>query len=86
MVICERAGRPGDPHTATQRSSSVVRTDEKQGDVVIAGRGLFGVAEEDIGEGVEVLGFHCCQVASERVGGVVDVGAGGFDESVGVQG
>ncbi|MFE9492617.1 hypothetical protein ACFYNF_40580 [Streptomyces sp. NPDC006641] len=42
-----------------------MRTDEKQSDVVIAGRGLFGVVEEDIGEGVEVLGFHCCQVASE---------------------
>lgn len=47
---------------------------------------MFGVVEEDIGEGVEVLGFRCCQVAGERVGGDVDVGAGGFDESVGVQG
>ncbi|MGW3600806.1 hypothetical protein [Streptomyces sp. NPDC005167] len=44
---------------------------------------MFGVAEEDIGEGIEVLGFRCCQVVGEGVGGVVDVGAGGFDEAGG---
>ncbi|MFE5106930.1 MULTISPECIES: hypothetical protein [unclassified Streptomyces] len=42
----------GPERQAAQRSWSVGRADEEQGDVVIAGRGLFGVMEKGVGEGV----------------------------------
>lgn len=63
-----------------------MRAEEEQGDVVVAGRGSFGVVEECVGEGFQALGVCGCQSLGEGGGGVVDVGAGAFDESVGVQG
>lgn len=64
----------------------LLRLDEEQGDVVVAGGDPLGVVDEGVGEGVEGLVPGLCELVGEVGGGVIDVDAGGFDESIGVQG
>lgn len=52
----------------------------------LRGSGPLGVVDEGVDEGVQGLALGLCELGGEVGGGVLDVDAGGFDQSIGVQG
>lgn len=66
-------------------SAGLLHVDDEQCDVVVAGCALRGVVDEVVGEGLRGFARGSCEMHGEVSDGVLDVHAGGFDESVGVE-